>query len=127
MITLREVEVIHEVLIEKFGGAHGIRDYAILESAINRPYQTFDGQDLYPNPIEKAAAIFESIVSNHPFVDGNKRTGYVLMQLILKQHNFEVVASQDEKYDFVLNTAQGKIAFNEIKDWIFNNAKQQVR
>jgi len=77
MITLQEVESIHEILIEKFGGSKGIRDRDILESAINRPYQTFDQKDLYPLPIDKAAAIFESLISNHPFVDGNKRTAYV--------------------------------------------------
>ena len=82
MIELKEVEKIHDILIEKFGGAKGIRDSGALESAISRPYQTFDGQDLYPDPVDKAAAIFESIISNHPFVDGNKRTAYVLMLLI---------------------------------------------
>ena len=74
MITLREVESIHEILIDKFGGSNGIRDRGILESAINRPYQTFDQIELYPLPVDKAAAIFESIISNHPFVDGNKTT-----------------------------------------------------
>jgi death-on-curing protein len=72
MITLKEVESIHEILINKFGGSKGIRDQGILESAINRPYQTFDLNELYPFPVDKAAAIFESIISNHPFVDGNK-------------------------------------------------------
>ena len=78
MISIAEVEKIHDILIEKFGGLKGIRDHGILDSAINRPYQTFDGKDLYPDPVDKAAAIFESIISNHPFVDGNKRTAYVL-------------------------------------------------
>ena len=77
MIDINEVEKIHDILLENFGGAKGIRDKGALESAINRPYQTFDGQELYPSPIDKAAAIFESIISNHPFIDGNKRTAYV--------------------------------------------------
>ena len=83
MISRQEVESIHEILIEKFGGSSGIRDREILESAVGRPYQTFDQNDLYPSPIDKAAAIFESIISNHPFVDGNKRTAYVVMRLML--------------------------------------------
>jgi death-on-curing protein len=78
MIQIEEVEKIHDILIEKFGGAKGIRDRGTLESALGRPFQTFDGEDLYPNPVDKAAAIFESIISNHPFVDGNKRTAYAL-------------------------------------------------
>lgn len=118
MINRKEVEVIHEMLIEKFGGARGVRDVAILESALGRPYQTFDGTDLYPSPVDKAAAIFESIITNHPFVDGNKRTGYVLMQLILKQHNPQLIATQDEKYSFVIQAAQSLLTYDAIRNWI---------
>ncbi len=81
MISLKEVEGIHEILIDKFGGSTGIRDWGALESAINRPYQTFDQKELYPNSVDKAAAIFESLISNHPFIDGNKRTAYDEYQL----------------------------------------------
>jgi death-on-curing protein len=94
MITLQEVEVIHEILIEKFGDSSGIRDREILESAINRPYHTFDQNDLYPLPVDKAAAIFESLISNHPFVDGNKRTAYVVMRLLLLESNLDIYATQ---------------------------------
>ena len=87
MIKLKEALIIHELAIEKFGGIEGIRDMNLLESAIQRPYATFDGQDLYPYPIDKAAAIIESIVKNHPFSDGNKRTGYILMRLTLLKSN----------------------------------------
>ncbi|WP_262512383.1 type II toxin-antitoxin system death-on-curing family toxin [Adhaeribacter arboris] len=75
----------HNLLIEEFGGAKGIRDLGALDAAINRPFATFDQQELYPNPVDKAAAIIESILINHPFLDGNKRTGYVLMRLLLLQ------------------------------------------
>ena len=71
MIDIRDV--IHDILIDRFGGAKGVRDSGILQSAINRPYQTFDGNDLYPDAVDKAAAIFESVISNHPFIDGNKK------------------------------------------------------
>lgn len=71
MIQLKEVLLIHELLIDRFGGAKGIRDEAALDSAIKRPYQTFDGNELYPTALEKSAAIFESIIANHPFMDGN--------------------------------------------------------
>jgi death-on-curing protein len=64
MIGLKDVEAIHEILIERFGGTKGIRDAGALESAINRPYQTFDSVDLYPKPEDKAAAVFESLISN---------------------------------------------------------------
>lgn len=72
MIALDEVERIHEILIDKFGGKKGLRDKGLLESSIQRPFQTFDQKELYPEPVDKAAAILENIISNHPFVDGNK-------------------------------------------------------
>jgi death-on-curing protein len=118
MIRLTEVLAIHDILIERFGGAKGVRDNAGLESAINRPYQTFDGKELYPDPLAKAAAIFESIISNHPFIDGNKRTAYVLMRLLLKEETLDIVATEDEKFDFVIQCAQGTKTFDDIKAWI---------
>jgi death-on-curing protein len=68
MISIEEVLKIHEILIEKFGGTPGVRDKELLESAVFRPFHTFDSIDLYPTPIDKAAAIIESIVRNHPFI-----------------------------------------------------------
>ncbi len=79
MMSAKQVIDIHKLLIEEFGGSDGIRDHGALLSALSRPFQSFDGIPLYPTAIEKAAAAIESILSNHPFVDGNKRTGYVLM------------------------------------------------
>jgi death-on-curing protein len=123
MIQIEEVEKIHDILIEKFGAAQGIRDRGTLESAIGRPFQTFDGKDLYPSPVDKAAAIFESIISNHPFVDGNKRTAYVLMRLILKENKLDINVGQNEKYEFVIKAAKGELTFDNIKDWIEKNVK----
>ncbi len=121
MIEVSEVEKIHDILIDRFGGAKGIRDKGILESAIGRPFQTFDGKDLYPDPVDKAAAIFESIVSNHPFVDGNKRTAYVLLRLILKRNQLDINVDQDVKYDFVIKAAKGELTFDKIREWIRDN------
>jgi death on curing protein len=121
MIKVSEVEKIHDMLIDRFGGAKGIRDKGILESAIGRPFQTFDGKDLYPDPVDKAAAIFESIVSNHPFVDGNKRTAYVLLRLILKRNQLDIKVDQDVKYDFVIKAAKGELTFDKIRAWITDN------
>lgn len=123
MIEISEVEKIHDILIERFGGARGIRDKGILDSAIGRPFQTFDGKDIYPDPVDKAAAIFESIVSNHPFVDGNKRTAYVLMRIILKRNQLDIEVNQDVKYDFVIKAAKGELTFDKIKTWIRHNLK----
>jgi len=83
MISFELVINLHGIIIDRLGGVHGIRDSKALESAIARPFMTFDQEDLYPSPIDKAAALIESMISNHPFVDGNKRIGYVLMRYFL--------------------------------------------
>lgn len=121
MITFEEVLIIHTRVIKEFGGADGIRDKGLVDAAISRPFQTFDGQELYPSAIEKAAAIIESVLNNHPFVDGNKRTGYVLLRLILLNNNLDITASQAEKYDFVIRIANGTDKFEQIKSWLEKN------
>ena len=80
MISLEETLYIHQKSIEEFGGSSGVRDEGLLLAAINRPFQTFYQQELYETPADKAAAIFESLIINHPFMDGNKRTAYVLLR-----------------------------------------------
>jgi death-on-curing protein len=121
MISESDAEFIHEILIEKFGGSKGLRDKSLLESALSRPYQTFDKHELYPSIIEKAAALFESLIINHPFIDGNKRIAYFLMALLLKQHNINIRASQAEKYDFVILASKGEFRFEQIKEWLINH------
>lgn len=123
MIDVEEVLAFHEKLIEQFGGTSGIRSIELLESAIHRPYQTFDSQELYPTAIEKAGAILESIVKNHPFIDGNKRTGYVLMRLTLMNSGKDILATEDEKYEFIIQIASGELEFEEIKAWIGSKIK----
>lgn len=118
MIEFDDVLNIHEFLINKFGGSHGVRDKNLLKSALARPFQTFDKADLHKTHSEKAAALIEGIVSNHPFIDGNKRTGYVLMRLYLMENGMDVSASQAEKYKFVIAIATRSLQFEEIVNWI---------
>ena len=123
MIPLKEVEQVHKLLIDTFGGSHGIRDLSALLSALARPFQTFDNKELYPTSIDKAASLLESIVSNHPFIDGNKRTAYVLARLFLLQNGMDIKASQQDKYEFVMSIASGKMRFEEIVSWIEKHSK----
>ena len=121
MISFKEVEQLHQILIDKFGGSHGVRDKSALESAIVRPFQTFDGKELYPSILEKAASLIESILINHPFIDGNKRTGYTLLRLFLIQNGLDISASQDNKYVFVINIASGTLKYEGIVSWLKSN------
>src|SRR5882672_5629299 len=118
MISTEEVQELHKILINRFGGSHGVRDINALESALSRPYHTFDNAELYPSIIEKASALIESILNNHPFVDGNKRTGYALLRLFLLNNGLDLNASQDEKYEFVISIASGKTRYEEIVKWL---------
>jgi len=80
LLTLEQVLILHQRVIEQSGGAEGIRDRGILESALAQPYMSYDGQDLYPTLIEKVAALGFSLINNHPFVDGNKRIGHAALR-----------------------------------------------
>ena len=125
MIELEEIEEIHKTLIEFFGGSQGTRELSALKSALARPFQTFENKDVYPTPVYKAAALIESILINHPFIDGNKRTGYVAMRSFLISNGFDIEATQDEKYQFVINIASGKIRFEEIAVWLHSHVVEQ--
>jgi death on curing protein len=121
MITKETVLRLHELSIIKYGGSHGIRDEGLMESAIARPFQTFGGEDLYPSTFEKAAAIAESIIINHPFVDGNKRTGFLAMLALLEESKIKINASNDDIYPFIIKISTAEIKFEQIVDWLKQN------
>ena len=121
MILIEDVLELHNASIEDFGGAKGVRDLGLLESAIARPFQTFGGEDLYPTAIDKAAALAESLIINHPFIDGNKRTGMLGMTTLLFEYDLTINAAPDAVYDFVIKISTGEIKFEQIVDWLKQN------
>ena len=125
MISIEQALKIHTIAIQNFGGANGIRDLGGLQSALARPFQTFGGEDLYPTVHEKAAALGESIIMNHPFLDGNKRTGYLLMEALLRYEGYKIASSDDDLYNFVINISTGSISFEEIVAWLKTNTQQK--
>ena len=118
-----QVVKIHRSLIEKTGGMDGIHDAQLLDSALKTPFQTFGGNNLYPDILDKASQLCYSLIENHPFIDGNKRIGVHLMLLFLKLNNIEVNYSQQELVDFGLDIASGKMSKNDIKGWIIEHRK----
>ena len=113
MILLEDVLLIHEFSIKDFGGSHGVRDIGLLEAAIARPFQTFGREDLYATPFAKASAVAESLIMNHPFVDGNKRTGVIVMIALLKEYNIHIRANSNSLYQLAISISTGEIKFEQ--------------
>ncbi len=120
-LTLLEVLDLHRKIIERSGGTVGIRDLGLLESAIAQPRMTFGGDELYPSLPEKAAAIGFSIIMNHPFVDGNKRTGHAATETFLVLNSMEINSSVDEQERLVLAIASGELGRKEFVEWLQQN------
>jgi death on curing protein len=103
--------------IAEIGGAHGVRDLTMLESAIARPQATFGGKDLYSDLFTKAAALLDSLINNHPFVDGNKRTGVTAAALFLRCNGYRLKASHADVEKFTWQVAASRTVLKEIADW----------
>ena len=114
----RQVLYLYQQIIQQTGGAAGLRDEGLLDSAVYRPQASFGGQDLYPDLFSKAAALGHSIVSNHPFIDGNKRVGFEAMRLMLRLNGYDIHASLETKYEFVMDIAKGRLTEQAIADWL---------
>ena len=117
-LTPEQVLFIHARLIAETGGEHGVRDLGLLQSAVSRPQAVFEGNELYPDIYHKAAALLESLVNNHPFVDGNKRTGITAAAMFLKINDLTLTASNQQVESFVLSVAAGKQEFESIVKWL---------
>ena len=117
-LTTKQVISIHSSLIEVTGGTDGVRDMGMLESALEAPFQTFDGKDLYPALIQKAARLGHSLVSNHPFVDGNKRIGIHTMLVFLAVNGIEIECTQKELIDVGLSLANGTMDAEKLLIWL---------
>jgi death on curing protein len=116
-LTAEQVLFIHARLIAETGGSHGIRDLAGLESAVARPRATFDGKELYPDIFLKAAALLDSLINNHPFVDGNKRTGISAAALFLRANGWRLKAGNDELVEFALQVAVSHPDLTILAGW----------
>jgi death-on-curing protein len=112
------VIAIHEELINKIGGINGIRDENLLDMSINSPFHTFGGTDLYPSLIDKAAHLVFSLIKNHPFLDGNKRTGVTVMLIFLKSNGLEIDCTNEELAELGLGLADGSYDEERAKEWI---------
>lgn len=117
-LTVEEVLILHNRVIQQTGGGPGVRDQGGLESAVAQPKMTFGGEELYPTLVEKAAALGFSLAMNHPFVDGNKRTAHAAMEVFLVLNGFEIRASVDEQEAIMLDLAAGTLKRDAFTEWL---------
>ena len=113
-----KVLLLHQLMAEATGGDTGVRDEALLESALESVYATFNGEELYPSKEEKAARLGFSLISNHAFVDGNKRIGIYIMLLFLELNGIRIEAGNDEVAALGMTVADGTAGYDEILKWI---------
>jgi len=118
-----KVLYLHSLMCNATGGPSGLRDRAALESAIYHAYASFEGKDLYPTIEEKGARQAYGIIRNHPFIDGNKRTGLFVMLVFLELNNIKLNFMQSELVELAIGTAEGKIDAGQITKWILKHKK----
>ena len=117
-LTLAEVLDLHRLVIEQTGGAEPVLDLRALGSAIAQPRATFERRDLYPSLADKAAALGHSLILNHPFLDGNKRTGHATMETFLLLNGYEIRESVEESERLILDVASGRVTRKRLAAWL---------
>lgn len=121
-LDIVQVLYIHQKMIDTYGGSQGIRDNAALESALIRPKMSAFGEEAYPTLFQKASVLLHSLVQNHPFLDGNKRTAFGAMHLMLLMNGYDLGSSISQDVNMVFRVATGKLAPDGIVFWIKQNA-----
>jgi death-on-curing protein len=117
-LTVSEVLEVHRQVMAQSGGAEGLMHLPALESALAQPQMTFGGEDLYPTLVDKAAALGYALIQNHPFLDGNKRTGHAAMEVFLVLNGYEIHAAVDEQEHIMLQVAASEIDREEFTVWL---------
>lgn len=118
LLKKRQILLLHSVLIAESGGSDGVRDEGLLDSAVNTPFQTFSGQDLYPTVLEKAVRLGFGLIRNHPFIDGNKRIGTHAMLVFLNLNSITLSYEDDELISTILSVASGEMDADGLLKWI---------
>lgn len=118
---------LHELVIRKSGGSRGVRDNSLLDSALKSAFQTFDGQDLYPSDLDKIVMISYSLIQGHPFIDGNKRIGILILALLLKENEYSVIWTDEDLVFLGLSIARGQMDPSEVKSFILKKLNKGIK
>ena len=121
ILTKAQVIAIHSILVKKSGGLDGVRDDNLLESALQAPFQTFGGEELYPTIQKKAACLCFGLINNHSFVDGNKRIGILSMMTFMELNGISISCSNEELIKLGLGVASNELDKEELLTWIINH------
>lgn len=119
--SAEKVMLLHRILLEETGGTDGVRDIGLLDSALEAAYATFDGNELFPTKEEKAARLGVGLISNHAFVDGNKRIGMYVLLSFLELNGVYIEATDDEVIDVGLAIARGEMKYEQLLNWILKH------
>ena len=122
ILTKEQIISMHNLLIKHTGGLNGVKDDRLLDSAINNPFQTFMGDELYPTIQRKAANLCYSLINNHAFNDGNKRIGILAMMTFLELNGIIVECSDNALIKLGLNIASGKYSQDDVLSWIITHS-----
>ncbi len=117
-LKISQVLFIHDQMVKRFGGSHGIRDIGLIESAVARPQATFGGKHLYSSLFDRAAALLQSLLKKHPFVDGNKRTALVSAGVFLKKNGYKLINNHKQEVEFAIRVDNGNLTVEQISKWL---------
>ena len=120
-LSKEQILMLHTQLIQQTGGSDGVRDYNLLDSALETPFQSFGGDELYPTIQAKAARLGYGLIKNHCMIDGNKRIGTHAMLVFLALNGIELKYTQKELYETILNVASGSVDCNGLLQWVLNH------
>ena len=120
-LSKEQILMLHTQLIEQTGGSDGVRDYNLLESALETPFQSFGGDELYPTIQAKAARLGYGLIKNHSMVDGNKRIGTHAMLVFLALNGIELKYTQKELYEMILDVAAGTQDYEDLLQWVLEH------
>jgi death-on-curing protein len=122
-LTVVEVLALHSILIDEFGGTEGVRDLGALEAAVFRPQTGY-----YKDPVAEAVALFESLIQNHPFLDGNKRTALAAADVHLRMNGLELAGDSMSHYDVIIGLMEsGDLDFEAVESWLRDNVQDSRR
>lgn len=121
-LSVAQVLAIHGRAVKRFGGSRGVRDLGLVESAVARPQAGFGGKYLYKNIYDMVAALLQSLLKNHPFVDGNKRTALTSAGIFLKINGWELINSHQEEVEFAVKVDNQNLTLREISHWLKDHA-----